>query len=217
MQQLVIIGTGAVAAEITSYIEDPQYTSGYNVSIKGYLDIDDKNMYKYRYKYPYLGNAENYIVEEQDFFVVAIGNNLYRKEYTEKIIARKGKFLNLIHPTSIIANTSAIGFGNIVNPFSMIGPNTKIGNCNLLTSYSIISHDCCIGNYNFFSTTCICGNVQISNENVFNIRSTVIPSIKIGNNNVIQAGMVVDKNIADGETIFYRFREKVIAIPKENN
>jgi sugar O-acyltransferase (sialic acid O-acetyltransferase NeuD family) len=214
MRQLVIVGTGAVAAEITSYIEDPQYASIYDVSIKGYLDINDKNIYKYKYKYLYLGNVEDYTPEELDFFVVAIGNNSYRKEYTEKIIEKNGKFVNLIHPTSIIANTAEIGFGNIINPFSIIGANAKIGNCNLLTSYSFISHDCHIENFNFFSTAGICGRVYIGSENIFNIRSTVIPSIKIGNNNVVQAGMVVDKNIADGETVFYRFKEKVIAIPK---
>jgi hypothetical protein len=89
MRQLVIVGTGAVAAEITSYLEEPQYMATYDVKIKGYLDIDNTHISKYSYKNPYLGNVEDYTVKEDDFFIIAIGNNKYRREYAEKIIQKK--------------------------------------------------------------------------------------------------------------------------------
>jgi acetyltransferase-like isoleucine patch superfamily enzyme len=77
-----------------------------------------------------------------------------------------------------------------------------------------ISHDCKIGNGNFFSTAGIAGRIEIGDNNFFGIRSTVIPHVSIGNNNIIQAGMVVDKSIKDNSTIFYRYKEQIIAIPK---
>jgi sugar O-acyltransferase (sialic acid O-acetyltransferase NeuD family) len=215
-KSLVIVGSGAVAAEITSLIEDPQYDSSYGVEIKGYIDFNDDLIKKYEYKKPYLGTIDVYSPEENDVFVVAIGNNIYRKENVNKIISMGGKFINLIHPTCIIANTAEIGEGNIVNPFSMIGPKARIGNFNVITSYSFISHDCVIGDYNFFSTTGLCGHVEVGDENTFNIRSTVIPHIKIGNRNIIQAGMIVDRDINNDTTVFHRFKEKIIAIPKES-
>jgi sugar O-acyltransferase (sialic acid O-acetyltransferase NeuD family) len=214
MKQLVIVGSGAVAAEVTSLIEDPQYGPSYNLNIKGYIDIDDKKMLQYEYKSPYLGRVEDYIIEDNDCFIIAIGNNEYRKENAEKIIYKKGKFINLIHRTCIIANTAKIGTGNIINPFSWIGPEAKVGDFNWI-SQSCISHDCHVGNFNFFSTSGVCGNVKIGHENTFNARSTVIPQINIGNNNLIQAGMVVNKNLGDDETVFYRYKEQVLAIPKE--
>jgi len=211
---LIIVGTGAVAAEITSLIEDPQYGDSYGVEIKGYLCINDTLAKKYEYKKPYLGTIEGYSLEENDYFIIAIGDNAYRNENAGKVIAKGGKFISLIHPTCIVANTAEIGDGNIINPFSMVGPKVKIGNFNVVTSQSFISHDCKVGDFNFFSTVGLCGHVVVGNENTFNIKATVIPHISLGNRNVIQAGMIVDKNVGDDTTVFHRFKEKVIAIPQ---
>jgi len=214
-KSLIIVGSGAVAAEITSLIEDSLYGVSYGVEIKGYLCINDVFVKKYEYKKPYLGTIDSYSPQEEDYFIIAIGDNVYRKENADKIIVKGGKLINLIHPTCIIANTAKIGIGNIINPFSMVGPNAKIGNFNIVTSQSFISHDCEIGNFNFFSTVGLCGHVAVGNENTFNIKSTVIPHLKVGNRNKIQAGMIVDKDVIDDTTVFHRFKEKVIAIPKE--
>ncbi|MEG2471573.1 MAG: hypothetical protein RSA75_09950 [Bacteroidales bacterium] len=51
-------------------------------------------------------------------------------------------------------------------------------------------------------------------DNYFGIRGTTLPNIEIGSKNTIQAGMIVDKNIENESTCFYRFKEKVLAIPK---
>ena len=214
-KSLIIIGSGAVAAEITSFIENPLYGDSYGVEIKGYLCINDIFVKKYEYKKPYLGTIDSYSPKEDDYFIIAIGDNTYRKENADKIIAKGGKLINLIHSTCIIANTAKLGIGNIINPFSMVGPIVEIGDFNIITSQSFISHDCKVGNFNFFSTVGLCGHVVVGNENIFNIKSTVIPHINIGNKNLIQAGMIVDKNIEDDTTVFHRFKEKVIAIPKE--
>ena len=39
--------------------------------------------------------------------------------------------------------------------------------------------------------------------------------MKVGSNNVIQAGIVVDRNIDNDPYYFHRFKEKVLAIPKQ--
>ena len=55
---------------------------------------------------------------------------------------------------------------------------------------------------------------EVGHGNLFGINSATIPSIKVGNNNKIAAGMVLDQNIGDDSVVFYRFKERVIAIPK---
>ena len=92
----------------------------------------------------------------------------------------------------------------------MIGPNTKIGNFNFLNSNVAIGHDSKIANNNIFSPSCcIAGYSEIGKNNFFGLHSAVIPGKKIGNKNKIQAGMIVDNNINDNQTIFHRFKEKV--------
>jgi sugar O-acyltransferase (sialic acid O-acetyltransferase NeuD family) len=219
MRNIVIIGTGAVAAELTSYIEDhnKDNSNDTKINILGYIDYDyniDKYWKKYNLKAPVLCDIDSYIPSEKEEVLIGISDIKFRNGIIEKLIDKKAQFMNFIHKSVIIPDQVTLGIGNIIYPFCIIGPNTKIGNFNMVTSYSFISHDCVIGNGNFLSTAGIAGRVIIGDYNFFGIRSTVIPNVEIGNNNVVQAGMIVDKSLKDETTIFYRFKEQILAIPK---
>lgn len=217
MKQIIIFGTGAVAAEITSYLEDSDWGEKAGIKIKGYVTSDKNGLEDwkmYKYKSPYLGSFEEYNLDVDDYFVIAFGNCEAKKKVVKQIYERGGRLITLIHPTAVIAHSAVIGEGNIIAPFVMIGPNVKLGNFNLLTSQSIISHDTQVGDYNFFATSLLCGHTCVGDGNYFGIHATTTPGIVIGNRNIIQAGMVLDKNIGDDTTVFYRYKEKVLAIPK---
>jgi UDP-3-O-[3-hydroxymyristoyl] glucosamine N-acyltransferase len=134
----------------------------------------------------------------------------------EVLRSRGANIIGFTHHSSIVASSAKVGIGNIIYPHCILGPKCELGNFNLVTSYSCISHDCLVGDNNFFSTACISGRVKIGNNNFFGVRATVIPHVSIGSNNTIQAGMIVDKNVDNDTTVFYRFKEKVMAVPKEN-
>jgi acetyltransferase-like isoleucine patch superfamily enzyme len=53
------------------------------------------------------------------------------------------------------------------------------------------------------------GGVQIGDANFFGIRATLLPEVRIGSNNVIQAGMIVDKDVGNHETVFYKYKERI--------
>jgi sugar O-acyltransferase (sialic acid O-acetyltransferase NeuD family) len=219
VKRVIIFGTGAVAAEITSQLEDSSWGEKSGIQIKGYVASDDAGLShwkEYKYPSPYLGNFFDYKIEDEDYFVLALGNYQVKRKIVDEIKRRNGKFTTLIHPTAIVAKTATIGEGNILDPFTIIGPNVKLGDFNLLTSQSIISHDSVIGSYNFFATSLLCGYNCIGDDNYFGIRATTLPEISIGNRNLIQAGMIVDKDITDDTTVFHRFKEKIIAVPKES-
>ncbi len=221
MVELIIVGTGAVAAEQTLNIEQSDYFwAGAKIAIKGYLEFPGYGASKYSglyahygYTQPFLGEIDTYAVQPEDRFIIANGNNALRKQYAEALLGRGARFINLIHPTVQVAPTAKLGIGNIISPFSMIGPKAVAGDFNVLTSYSALSHDCRMGSYNFLSSSIVCGHVKIGDGNELNVRSAVIPDVEIGNGCVVQAGMVVDKNVPDGTTVFHRFKEKVLAIP----
>jgi bifunctional N-acetylglucosamine-1-phosphate-uridyltransferase/glucosamine-1-phosphate-acetyltransferase GlmU-like protein len=78
-----------------------------------------------------------------------------------------------------------------------------------------MGHDTVVGNYNFISpNVCFSGFTEVGDENLFGINSATIPGIKVGHRNKIAAGMVLDTNVLDDAVVFYRFKEKVIAVPK---
>lgn len=216
-KQIIIVGTGAVAAEITSYIEDTTFGKIADIEIKGYLEyLQNIDIYytKYSFTKPVIGDLDTYQPCENDYFVLGVANINFRRKIIEILEGRGAQFISLINHTAIVARTAKIGRGNVINPMCMIGPNVVLGDFNLLTSGSIISHDCKVGNNNAFSTALLCGHVTIGDDNNFGIRATVIPHISIGDRNLIQAGMIVDKDVVDDSTVFHRFKEKVIAIPK---
>ncbi|PIF59329.1 acetyltransferase [Flavobacterium sp. 2] len=219
MKKIVIIGTGAVAAELTSYIEDNNKYVDFQsqIDLLGYIDYDyniENYWKKYNLQKPVLGDIDTYDFENGVEVLIGISDIKFRNEIINKLKIKGTIFFQFIHHSVIIPDNIELGEGNIIYPFCIIGPNTKIGNFNMITSYSFISHDCIIGDGNFFSTAGIAGRVSIGSNNFFGIRSTVIPHITIGNENLIQAGMIVDKPVKDQTTIFYRYKESIIAVPK---
>ncbi|MCX6271435.1 MAG: acetyltransferase [Bacteroidetes bacterium] len=219
MKDIIIIGTGGAAAEMTSYIEhqNAQNTDNEQINLLGYIDYPsniEKYWVTYKLKAPVLSDIDTYQPSGNEEVLVCISDIPFRNKMIDILINKNARFADFFHPSVIIAGSVSLGVGNIIYPFCIIGPNTVIGDFNMITSYSFISHDCRIGNRNFFSTAGLSGHVNIGNNNFLGIRSTVIPYINIGDNNLIQAGMVVDKNVSDNSTMFYRYKEQVLAIPK---
>lgn len=221
MRNVVILGSGGVASELTFYIEDnnAKSTAYEKIHIRGYIDYaesKDKFWKKYEFDAPLLCDIDEYVPKEDEEVLLGIASIKVRIEMITKLRDKKATIGSFVHHSVVMPKPFNWGIGNIVYPFCIIEKNAIVGDFNLLTSYSFISHDCVVGNNNFLSTAGLAGNVKVGDNNFFGLRSTVIPSVEIGDNNTIQAGMTVDKSIKDDTIIFYRYKEKVLAIPKGN-
>lgn len=219
MKDVIILGTGGLAAEITFYIEDnnAKVSEDRQLNIKGYIDYDyniEKYYKHYNFKAPVLSDIDSYEPSENEEVLIGIGNVEFRNKMIEILVSKKAVIGSFVHHTVVISGTQKLGIGNLIFPYCVIEPHCTIGNYNILTSYSFISHDCSVGNGNFFSKAGIAGHSSVGDNNYFGINATVIPRVTIGNNNLIQAGMMVHKNVKDDTTVFYRFKEQVMAIPK---
>ena len=218
MRNVIILGAGGAGAEVTFYIEDHNSKVGADeqVNIIGYIDDTKEKWEKYNYKAPLLSNIDSYTPKEGEEVLIAVGDMDSRKKIIDILLQKNAVIGSFIHHSVVMPKNLDIGVGNIVFPFCILEDHAKIGNYNFLTSYCFISHDCVVGDNNFLSVAGLAGSVKVGSNNYFGLRSTVIPGVEVGNNNVIQAGMLVDKNVKDDTTVFYRFKEKVMAIPKVN-
>ena len=174
-KSIIIIGTGAVSAELTAYIFDNNKTNknNSNLIIKGYIEYEhniEKYYNKYKLESPILGDIDNYQFTKEDVVLIGISDLEFRKVIIEKLEKTHVKIINFIHNSAIIADNVTIGKGNIIYPHVIIGPLVEIGDYNLITSYSFVSHDCKIGKNNFLSTSGIAGRVNIGDDNFFGIR-----------------------------------------------
>jgi acetyltransferase-like isoleucine patch superfamily enzyme len=210
MKKIVIIGSGALAADLTVFFENTSMKEYGEIHIKGYIDYDyniEKYWKRYNFDNPVLGDIDNYRINDDEYYVIGIADVKFRKIIIEKIREKRGNLINLIHPTALVPRNSIIGVGNVIGPYS------KIGDFNVVLAYSMISHDCVIGNNNVFASALLCGHVKAGDDNYFGARSTVIPHINLGSRNTIQAGMVLHDEISDDTVVFYRFKERILAIP----
>lgn len=219
MTEIVVIGAGGHAAEIDEYVSfNRQHNFGDKLRIIGFLDDNPDNYIRYRFSAPLLGSASSHNVNSSYGYVLGIAGIRYRRFFVERFLMQGASFVSLIHAGAYISGSAIIGEGSIIGPNASIGPNVRVGKYNLINARSSLGHDTVVGDFNFISpNTCFSGFTEVGEENLFGINSATLPGIKIGNRNKIAAGMIMDTNIGDDNIVFYRYKERVIAVPKYPN
>lgn len=219
MTDVIIIGAGGHAAEIDEYIAyNMKVTGNEELNVVGFLDDNPDNYARYKLSAPLIGGATGHKVIKRHGYIMGIAGLQYRRLFVDKYTAEGAHFLSVIHSGAFVSESAIIGEGSVIGPNANIGPNVRIGKYTLINSRCSIGHDTIVGNYNIISpNVCFSGFTIVGDENLFGINSATIPGIRIGNRNKIAAGMILDANVGDDSVVFYRFKEKVIAIPKSND
>lgn len=212
MKNLIIVGCGAHAAEIVDYIEYiNQHSTSDTFKIKGLIDNVKTHYDHYGYHYDYLGTIDDHTIEPDIYYVMGIGNLTIRLKVFQEYKLKKAQFIGIIHPTALISKSAIIGEGTVISHNVSIGPKVEIGAFNVINSRCTIGHDAKIGNNNFISPQVVLGGYsEIGDNNLLGTNSCLIPEIKVGNDNKIMAGMSLTQNVHDHETVFYRYKEKLV-------
>jgi len=217
MKKIIVVGAGGHAAEIDEYIlHSRKLTDSNDLIIDGFIDDDPDSYQRYKFSAPFLGTIKDHSVIKDGYYVMGIANLKYRRVFIDLFKEKGASFITFIHNSAYVSASASIGEGTIIGPNANIGPNVSIGMYNLINSRCSFGHDTIIGSYNFISpNVCFSGFSKIGDENLFGINSVTIPGLSIGNRNKIAAGMVLDQNVGDDSTVFYRFKEKILAVPKQ--
>lgn len=216
MKKVIIIGAGGHSAEIDEYIcyNNRNGSSG-KVSVVGFLDDNPDSYAGYRFSAPLLGGVKDHDVRQDCVYLIGIANLTYRRKFVELFLSKGAQFTNCVHATAYISESATIGCGVVIGPHANLGPNVKVGDYSLINSRCSMGHDTAVGQFNFISpNVCFSGFTSIGDGNLFGINCATIPGIIVGNENKIAAGMVLDKNVEDNSVVFYRYKERVIAVPK---
>ena len=216
MNRIIIIGTGGHSAEIDDYITlSKKNNPSFPWEILGYLDDNPLGYEKYSFTGPFLGTIRDHVVRKDCMYIMGIAMLEYRRPIIERFLSEGAEFATFIHPTATVSPSAKIGKGVVLALHVNVGPNVVIEDYTLVNSRCSIGHNTHLGRYNFISpNVCFSGFTRVGDENLFGINSATIPHIEIGSRNLIMAGMIIDKNVGDDQTVFYRFKEKILAIPK---
>ena len=204
MKNLIIIGVGGFAREVFGQAHDAQ-GFGVDWQIKGFLDGDVKLATKDYELLPakLLGDINSYEICADDVFTCAIGTPSARRNLSEKILNRGGKFINIINKLAYVLPTVELGQGVIISPHTDIGDRAKIGDFVATNALTIIGHDAQIGNYScIMPHAVISGKCKIGAEVFIGSGAIILPKAKVGNGATIGAGSVVLKKVREGVTVF---------------
>jgi sugar O-acyltransferase (sialic acid O-acetyltransferase NeuD family) len=218
MKKLVIIGGGGHALELVEYVayinaSEPRY------EIAGILD-DVKENYAANFDSAgapaYLGPINEHKPLPGVHYLIAVSAVHFRRRLFESLTASGAQLCNLIHPHASVSPSANLGVGNVVAPQVIIGPKVTIGNFNLLNGGVAIGHHSVVGNNNILSPNCsLSGGTTVGDDNFFGMNVSTFPKLTVGNGNTISAGMVLDKAVTDNNTVFYRFKERVLISPQQ--
>ena len=197
MKNLIIVGARGWGREVyASVMTTKEYIEG-EVSVKGFLDskLDAFEGLNGHYP-PILGAVEDYEIQDNDIFFVALGDSKWRKYYAEIIESKGGVFHTIICPDCIINSTAKIGEGSFISSWCFIGKHVLIHN------FCAVGHDAKVMNYcSLLSGAFMGGYSEIGECSQMSPKSMILPHKKVGNNVLVGAASVVMRNIKDNISV----------------
>lgn len=153
---------------------------------------------------------EDYIPEENDVVLCALGIVKWRKQYIDLLLSKGARFETFIAPTAMIHRTAKIGIGCQIGALTTISSDVTVGDFVMFHPYCDIGHDTQIGTHSIVETYTFCGGfASIGKEVTLHTRSTILPHIKVGDGATVGAGSVVLRNVKANTTVFGNPAKKI--------
>lgn len=132
----------------------------------------------------------------------SIGSPVVRAKIFKNMKEKGYTFLQVIHPSAIIASDVTLSEGVQVMAGSIIQPGSFIGENSIVNTKVSIDHDCKIGsNVHIAPGVTISGGVEIGDNVHIGTGAVIIQGIKIGENSIVGAGSVCVKDIEKNQTV----------------
>lgn len=198
MKNILIFGASGHSKMIVDIILK---TKSYNLT--GFLDSNIQ-IGNTIYGYNILGDISNLndIIDKYNIYgiVIGIGDNYTRKIISEEVRkqAPKIKFINIIHPSAVIAEDITISEGAVIMAGAIVNAGAKIGRFCILNTKSSLGHESTMADFSSLASgATVGGNVNIGNCSAICLSASIINNINVGNHTVIGSGALVIKSIGD--------------------
>ena len=201
MTNLVIMGGSGFAREVFD-LANACYGQNPDFRVKGFLSDGPSNIEEMGYP-PVLGKIAEYEIEPDDVFFCAIGKVCDRKKTVEIILAKGGKFINLIHPATNISPSVKLGIGIGIKAFCVLAADVTIEDYTFLQSSVIMGHDVHIGRYcQVNSFAFFAGLSRVHDNSTINAGAKLVQKAVVEEGATVGIGSVVLKRVKKGTTVF---------------
>jgi acetyltransferase-like isoleucine patch superfamily enzyme len=177
---LVLVGAGLGAIEVIDIIEDINKTSMKKIKIVGLLDDNPKLFNKKVLNHSVIGSLSDItLFKKENFFlnIFSYKNRFLRSKLIKSLKKSRSKFINLIHPSSLIGSKSILGKGIIIYKNCNIYSKTLIGDfCSVNINVSIAPGAIIESNCNIGKDVIICSGSKIKKDSSVQFGSIVLES-----------------------------------------
>ncbi len=198
---MLIIGSGSFLADLLTSIS-LDFT---NVELAVYNDLNIPYPEYIKNDFRILKSDDeviDYFRNEDERFLVAIGNNKSREIVANKFEKIGGRNFSFLSSKAIIgkyANISAKGV--IITHHACITNGTTIGEGTIIYAYSGVGHFSTIGKYCLLSSNVIMSDTRIGDYCEIGIGVSFVPGNAIGNNCKVGTGSVITKSFDDNTIV----------------
>jgi len=195
MDKILIIGTGGLAREFTSWFKD-------SFEIVGYYSNEHNDHSKFNLPgVLYTKNVTPEIVGTK-FVAICIGDPVIKKRFYNEFFRAGFSFPTMVHHSSVYSDSATLGDGVIIAPQCVVSPNVKIGKLTYINFCCGIGHDTEVGDFVQMNPgSQIGGESKIGDQVLIGSNSLVIQGIYIGDGTTVASGAVVFSEVSKGVTV----------------
>lgn len=193
-ERIIIVGAGGFGREVLQWARHAWPSDVHRIA--GFLSADPDKLDGHAPTLPILGTPADFQPQPSDGLVLAIGVPGVRRQVAEQLEANGGRFLTLIHPTAIVADTAQIGTGSIICPYVIVSDATTVGSFALLNFHTSLGHDAALGELSVLSPyASLGGGSRVGCDAFLGIRATVGPKCMVGDRSKLSAHAVVTRDV----------------------
>lgn len=211
MKKIVVIGTGGLAREFSSY-----FSSGWNdLRIIGFSSENELEHSLFKLPGTLFSDHITPSSVGTSEVVIAIGSPSTKKKVSDRLKQLGFTFPAIIHPSSVVSDLAIIGEGVIVSPGCVVSPNVTIGEFTYLNFSCGVGHDVKVGAHVQINPGAqLGGGSEIGSGTLIGSGSIILNGVKVGSNATIGSGSVVFSNVIAGATMLGNPAKRMRAFEK---
>lgn len=192
--RILIVGAGGFGREVLQWAR--QAWPKQAPKIAGFLSDDPNKLVSHAPTLPILGTPEDFKLQPTDGLLLAIGIPRVRRHVTERLKARGARFLTLIHPTAIVADTAVIGPGTIVCPYAIVSDAVQLGRFVLVNYHASLGHDAFALDFAVLAPyATLAGGAFLEDDVFVGLHSQIGPLVRVGCRSRAEAGAVIMRQL----------------------
>lgn len=151
---------------------------------------------------PVVGSIRDHRPADDEVFFCAIGGSRARLAVGGMLQERGGEFVNLVHPSSRVHPTAAVGAGLILGPLTTLSPGCTVGDFVVLNASANVGTDAVVEAGSFLGARCdVMAGAHLERGAFLGSHVTVHPGVRVGEFSTIGIGSVVLRRVPAGATL----------------